>query len=71
MSDVSELASQLYALEISQGDPTTLTAATAAAAARALTSHDIPIFSLHPEQRDLEAVFREVSEVDEEVADVA
>jgi ABC-2 type transport system ATP-binding protein len=82
VSDVSELASQLYALEISGGDPTTLTAATAtaaaasaaaasAAAARALTSHDIPIFSLHPEQRDLEAVFREVSEVDEEVADVA
>jgi ABC-2 type transport system ATP-binding protein len=81
VSDVSELASQLYALEISQGDPTTLTAATVAAAAtaaaataaaaRALTSHDIPIFSLHPEQRDLEAVFREVSEVDEEVADVA
>lgn len=68
VSDVSELASRRYAMELSDGgDPTTLTAATA----RALTSHDIPIFSLHPERRDLEAVFREVSEVDEEVADVA
>ena len=67
VTHVDQLDEQRYALEISSGEPTTTTAATA----RALTSNDIAIFSLHPEQRDLEAVFREVSEVEEEVADVA
>jgi ABC-2 type transport system ATP-binding protein len=67
IGEISGLGGERFALEIAGGDPARLAAATA----RALTGQDVSIFSLHPEQRDLETVFREASEVDEEVADVA
>ncbi|MEE9255478.1 MAG: ABC transporter ATP-binding protein [Pseudomonadales bacterium] len=69
LGESSLLEGRKFALEITSGDPATVAAATA----RALTSNDISIFALHPEQRDLESVFREASELDAEVevADVA
>ena len=69
VGEISLVEGRQFALEIAAGDPANLAAATA----RALTSSDVSIFSLHPEQRDLESVFNEASEVDTEmeVADVA